>query len=257
MSQQTVAIIQARMGSSRLPGKVLLGLNCDPVLAHDVRRVRKATTIDTIIVATSTETADDVIEQICVERGIPVHRGSETNVQQRVFDAAIADDTDVVVRITADCPLLDPDVIDAVVETLQQTNADYASNIQQRTFPRGLDVEAFTFESFRRVHTEATEPHHREHVTPYYRENPEVFDLETVTSEMVYDDPQFQNRTDLRLTLDEAADYELLQRLYKEIPYEDTMPTKRAIEYMDEHNLEHINAHIEQKEVDDAYSNSS
>jgi spore coat polysaccharide biosynthesis protein SpsF len=251
------ALIQARMGSTRLPGKVMLPLDNHYVLNHVVNRVNQAGHIGTTIVATSHERQDDIITQSAPKFGAELYRGSESDVLNRMFEAAKEHDTEIVVRITADCPLLDPSVVDAVVETLQQTSADYASNIQQRTFPRGLDVEAFTFESFERVHEEATEPHHREHVTPYYREHPGTFDLETVTSEMVYDDPQFQNRTDLRLTLDEAADYELLQCLYTEIPYDGILPTKRAIEYIDERNLKHINTDIEQKEVDDASSDSS
>jgi len=242
------------MGSTRLPGKVMLPLDNHYVLNHVVNRVSQAVQIDTTVVATSRKQQDDIITQFAPRFGAELYRGSESDVLDRMFEAAKEHDADIIVRITADCPLLDPTVVDSVLETLQQTDADYASNIQQRTFPRGLDVEAFTFDSFERVHEEATEPHHREHVTPYYREHPKTFDLETVTSEMVYDDPQFQNRTDLRLTLDEAADYALLRRLYEEIPYEDILPTKRAIEYIDDQNLKDINAHIEQKEVDDASS---
>lgn len=177
------AIIQARMGSSRLPGKVLLGLDCEHVLTHVVRRVCAAETIDTVVIATSTETADDAIEQFGNEYGVPVHRGSETNVQQRMFDAATAHDADIVVRITADCPLVEPDTIDTVVSRVHDGNAEYASNTIRRTFLRGLDVEAFSYESFERVVSAATTQPEREHVTPHYRENPDEFNVVNISSD--------------------------------------------------------------------------
>ena len=249
-------IIQSRMGSTRLPGKVLLPLADKFVLEHVVSRVSRATKVDTVVVATSSEQQDDIIAKLAPGFGAEVYRGSESDVLGRMFKAATKHESETVVRITADCPLLDPSVIDASVETLQRTGADYTSNIQHRTFPRGLDVEAFGFESFERVHNEATKPHHREHVTPYYHENTDEFELVDVTSDDVYSDDHLRNRTDLRLTLDEAADYELLRRLYDEIPHKETS-TKRVIEYIDENDLEQINAHTEQKEVENASSNSS
>jgi len=249
MNQHTVAIIQARMGSTRLPGKVLLPLDCEHVLAHDVRRVRTAETIDTAVVATSTETADDAIEQFGVEHDVPVHRGSEANVQQRMFDAATEHDADIVVRITGDCPLIDPETIDTVVSRVRDGTAEYASNIARRTFPRGLDVEAFNYQSFERVVSAATTQSEREHVTPYYRENPDEFELANVTSDEVFDDEQYLDRTDLRLTLDEAADYHLLRRIYDEMKYTDILPIRKAIQHVDAEGLAELNEAIRQKKI--------
>jgi spore coat polysaccharide biosynthesis protein SpsF len=138
-----------------------------------------------------------------------------------------------------------------------ETNADYSTNIIDRTFPRGLDVEAFTFESFERVHNEATAPHHREHVTPYYREHDDQFNLVSVTSEEVFDEPSMQNRTDLRLTLDKAADYKLLWEIYDRIEYDEILPVRDAIKLVNKENLHRLNADVEQKHLEDASDDSS
>lgn len=249
MTEHTVAILQARMGSSRLPGKILLPLDCDHVLSHDVRRVSAAETVDTVVVATSTETADDAIEQFGSIRDIDTHRGSEENVQQRLFEAASTHDADTIVRITADCPLIDPKTIDSVVSKTNEGSAEYASNTIQRTFPRGLDVEAFTYESFEDVVSAATTQAEREHVTPYYRNNPDEFELVNVTSDEVFDEEQYIDRTDLRLTLDEAADYRLLKRIYDDLEYSGTIPIRKAIDYVDAEGLSDLNEAVRQKEI--------
>jgi spore coat polysaccharide biosynthesis protein SpsF len=246
---KVVAVIQARMGSSRLPGKVLLPLDCEHVLLHDVCRVRAAKSIDTVVIATSTETSDDVIEQFGADYDIPVYRGSEANVQQRMFDAATAYDADTVVRITADCPLIDPNTIDTIVSRLHTGTAEYVSNTIQRTFPRGLDVEAFSYESFLDVVSAATTQSEREHVTVYYHKNPEEFDATAVMSDEVFNDPQYLDRIDLRLTLDEAADYRLLKRLYDEIEYDYILPIREVIEYIDAKELAELNETVRQKKL--------
>lgn len=249
---EVVAVIQARVGSTRLPGKVMYPLDGTPTIATVIERVGSADAVDQVIVATSTEPQDRVVADTGARFDAIVSRGSESDVLDRVWQAIADYEPAIVVRITADCPVIDPAVIDATVQTLRQSGADYASNTMERTFPRGFDVEAFTFESFESVHEVATESHHREHVTPYYHEHQETFDLEPVTSSMVYDERRFIDRTDLRLTLDEAADYELLRRLYEEIPYEGILPALSAIDYVDEHDLGQVNAHVEQKKVTDA-----
>jgi spore coat polysaccharide biosynthesis protein SpsF len=249
MGQRIVATIQARMGSSRLPGKVLLPLNCDHVLTHSVRRLRQADAVDTVVIATSSEPADDAIEQLGADNSVPVHRGSETNVQQRMFDAATAHDAEIVVRITADCPLIDPETINTVVSRVETGEATYATNTIQRTFPRGLDVEAFSYESFERVVSVASTQSEREHVTPYYRRNEAAFDVVNVRSDAVFDDEQYTDRADLRLTLDEPADYRLLKRVYDEIGYTDTLPVRAAIDHIDAEGLADLNEVVRQKKI--------
>jgi spore coat polysaccharide biosynthesis protein SpsF len=245
----TVAVIQARTGSTRLPGKVMYPLDGTPTLTHVVERVTAADAVDRTVVATSTEPPDEVIEAAATRAGAAVVQGSETDVLGR-FERVVEEyDPDVLVRVTADCPLLSPVVLDRVVKRLQQSGADYSSNILERTFPRGLDVEAFTAESFVAVCAEATEPHHHEHVTPYYHEQAERFERVSVTSVEVFAEPYLHERTDLRLTLDEPADYELLRRVYAEVAHDGLLDVRDAIRHIDEHGLDELNAHVEQKET--------
>lgn len=244
---KTVAIIQARMGSTRLPGKMMLPLERSHVLTHDIQRVQEADTIDEVVVATSTKTADDIVARYANRAGATVFRGSEDDVLDRMFSAATEANAETVVRITGDCPLIDWDVIDAVVDRLATENVDYCSNTVERTFPRGLDVEAFSYESFKHIHENAKEPHHREHVTPYYRENDDQFNLASVTSEEIFNRSWMQDRTDLRITLDEADDYELLREVYNRVEYEDTLPIRDAVSVIDDRDLHKLNADVTQK----------
>jgi Spore coat polysaccharide biosynthesis protein F, CMP-KDO synthetase homolog len=225
----------------------MLPLDGSHVLTHDIRRVQEADTIDEVVAATSTKTADDIIARYANRAGVTVFRGSENDVLDRMFSAATETNAEIVVRITGDCPLIDWDVIDAVVNHLVAEGMDYCSNIVERTFPRGLDIEAFSYESFKHVHKNAKEPHHREHVTPYYRENDNQFNLASVTSEEVFDEPWMQDRTDLRLTLDEADDYELLREVYNRVEYEDTLPIRDAVSVIDNQDLHELNADVAQK----------
>ena len=225
----------------------MLPLAGDHVITHDIRRVQSAECITRTVVATSERKADDIVARYASRAGADVFRGSESDVLGRIYDAARSADADVIVRVTGDCPLIDPETIDTAVQEVTLDNAQYATNILERTFSRGLDIEAFTFESFERVHEEATEPHHREHVTPYYREESDTFTTRSVTAEDVFDDPKFQNRNDLRLTLDEADDYEVLRMIYESISFEETLPIREAIRYVDENDLMDLNAAVEQK----------
>lgn len=166
-----VAIIQARMSASRLPGKVLEDIGGKPMLVRVVERVKAAKAIDEIVVATSDQPADAAVEGLCKERGFRCFRGHETDVLDRFMKAAEsagAKAGDTLVRITADCPLMDPEVIDKVVRA-KTPDVDYATNVLRYTYPDGLDVEVFSFESLARAWKEATDPVHREHVTPYIR----------------------------------------------------------------------------------------
>src|SRR5215470_15506655 len=164
-----VAIIQARMGSTRLPGKVLLDIAGQPMLGRVISRVCRAKTIEQIVVATSTAAADDAVSAFCAERGIVCFRGSETDVLDRYYQAARLVQAKTIVRITADCPLLDPEVIDLTVSRFLEGGWDYISNVNPPTFPDGLDTEVFSFAALERAWREATSVTHREHVTPYLR----------------------------------------------------------------------------------------
>ena len=175
---KTVAIIQGRMGSSRLPGKVLLDIAGKPMLQHVIERTRRAQRLDLITVATSSEASDDPIAAFCAGEGIACMRGSLHDVLDRYYQAAQAQQADVVVRITADCPLIDPDLIDQTIQLVTGNSGqalDFAANRLpppfQRTFPIGLDVEVCRFSALQCAWQESKETFHREHVMPYLYES--------------------------------------------------------------------------------------
>jgi spore coat polysaccharide biosynthesis protein SpsF len=244
-----VYVIQARIGSSRLPGKVMYPLDGRSALEYVVNRVVYTNSVTITIVATSTEPQDDVIEQYAPEFGAEVIRGSESNVLSR-FERALEEyDPDIVIRVTGDCPLVSPKFIDACVDRIRTSDVDYVCGGLERTFPRGVTCEAFTAESFLHVAEESTQPRHREHVTPYYREHPERFELSNLDSGEIFDEEWLQNRTDLRLTLDEPADYQLLETVYRKVEFNGILDIRDAIRYIDEAELTTINQYVEQKTV--------
>jgi len=236
----TVALIQARMGSTRLPGKVMLSLDCTPVIRHVVRRTLAADTVDTAVVATTDKQRDDIVERYASLEGAELFRGDETDVLGRMYSGATMADADTVVRLTADNPLLAPAVVDAAVAKLHDGNFEYISNKIDRTFPAGLDVEVFTFDSFTDVEREADDPYDREHVTPPYRES-DSFDVATLRSTTVFDDAFMQDRTDLRLTLDRPDDYELFSQVYEHVPYDRIVDIRDAVQYIEDNGLAAIN----------------
>lgn len=248
----TVGIVQARMGSSRLPGKMMYPLDCRPVVEHVLRRVRLAESLDEVVVAIPDRSTDDVLADTVRSLGVPLHRGDEHDVLGRFHDAVTDIDAARVVRICGDTPLVSPAVIDAVVERLRTGEADYVYTMEPRTFPYGLDVEAFTARSFERVAERATESHQREHVTIYYREHASDFHLATVTATDAFDDEALIDRSDLRFTLDVAADYELFRRLYGELDFEGTVPLRDAVLHVDRNGLAAINDHVEQRAATDS-----
>lgn len=180
-------------------------LNREPTLKYVVTRTAHADSVDTVVVAASTEPTDDVVEQYAPTFAADVIRGSESNVLGRFEPAIETYDPDVILRITCDCPLIDPTTVDTVAAPVSEGNADYASNIGERTFPRGLDVEAFSYESFQRVISAATTQVEREHVTPYYLESSQEFETVNISSREVFETEQYADRADLRLPLDIAA----------------------------------------------------
>jgi spore coat polysaccharide biosynthesis protein SpsF (cytidylyltransferase family) len=203
---KTLAIVQARMASSRLPGKVLADLAGHPVLWQVVQRVRRASRLDKVIVATSTSRTDDSVAQFCNDAAIDLFRGSENDVLDRVYQAALAHHADTVVRVTADCPLIDPDVIDCVLAVHASGAYDYVSNVIHYTYPDGLDVEAMSMQTLARAWREAVRPSDREHVTPYVR-----FSNRFHTFNVAHD-PDLSRH---RWTIDEPADLEFVRRIYE------------------------------------------
>jgi spore coat polysaccharide biosynthesis protein SpsF len=213
LEKQTVTIIQARMSSSRLPGKVLQDIGGRPMLAWVVERARLARREGEVLVATTTDGADDPIQTWCQSARVPCFRGSAYDVLDRFYQAASAFHAGRIVRLTADCPLIDPQVIDDVVEAMIADGADFAANRLpppwHRTFPIGLDVEVCTFSALERAWKEAREPHEREHVMPYLYSLPGRFRVRILDTV-----PDFG---DLRWTVDTPEDLEMVRRLVSQL----------------------------------------
>lgn len=211
---ETVAIIQARMGSTRLPEKVLQNIGDKPMLWHVYERAKCASLIDDVVVATSTEPADDEVASFCEQRDIQYFRGCEEDVLDRFYQAATEVNADPVVRLTADCPLLSPPVIDRVIHTYQSSEAAYVTNILEYTHPDGLDVEVFSLDALRVAWEEASEPEEREHVTPYIKES-NRFEAENVENVLDFSGYEFLNEdTILRWTVDYPEDLEFVRAVY-------------------------------------------
>ncbi|HVL68439.1 MAG TPA: glycosyltransferase family protein [Vicinamibacterales bacterium] len=232
----TVAIIQARMSSTRLPGKVLAEIAGEPMLALVSRRVRSAKTLDQVVIATSTSSADDAVEAVCRERGIAVFRGSEEDVLDRYRGAAEFADAATVVRVTADCPLIDPQVIDLVVDEFRKGGADYVSNTIQRTYPDGLDTEVMSRAALERAWSEAVLQSEREHVTPYIWKHPELFPQRQVV--------QAADLSALRWTVDEPRDLELVREVCRRLPADRASMQDILVLLAEEPSLRELNAGI-------------
>ncbi len=179
-TSKIIAIIQARMSSIRLPGKVLAQIAGHPMLWHVVNRVRMARSLDQVVVATSNGVSDHPIADFCARNHIDFYRGSEEDVLDRYHQCARHFTGSTIVRITADCPLVDPEVVDRVVGAYQDGPYDYVTNIFPRTYPEGQDVEVISFSALERTRLEAQDPYDREHVTPYLRKHPKLFRIGNV-----------------------------------------------------------------------------
>ncbi len=208
-SRQVVTIIQARMCSTRLPGKVMMDISGKPVLWHVVDRVKRAKQSGTAVIATTDEAEDQVIVDFAAKDGIPVSRGSQDDVLDRYYRAAQAFQADPIVRVTADCPLLDPDIFDEVVNFYFKDNYDFVSNTHPPTFPDGLDTEVFSFKALERAWHEAQLHSEREHVTPYLYNHPEIFRLGNVTCS--------EDLSNLRCTVDEPRDLEFARAVFQRL----------------------------------------
>ena len=207
---RTLAFIQARMSSSRLPGKVLAPLQGEPLIVYMARRASLAKRLNGVVIVTSTDPSDDTLAAAVGAAAIPVFRGDLVDVLKRYADAAQAHGADEIVRLTGDCPLIDPDVIDAVIDARRSAGADYASNVDPPTFPDGLDVECFTRDALVRADRLATRGPEREHVTLWMRS--ELAALRRTNHRAVAD------LSHLRLTVDYADDLMLVRSLLARLP---------------------------------------
>lgn len=216
---RNIVIIQARMGSTRMPGKTMKEISGKPILYYSVFNAKRATNVDDVVVATTLSPKDEVIVDWCKENDVSFYRGSEEDVLDRYYQAALLYKASIVIRITSDCPFIDPQITDMLIQKLIDTNSDYVSNrILHRSWPHGLDVEVFKFEALRKAWQIASQQREREHVTPYIREHNEAFKL--------IEAPLDKDLSYLRLTVDYPEDFELAKTLIENyqahlMPYED------------------------------------
>ncbi len=201
-----IAIIQARVSSTRLAGKILLKLGEKTVLEHVALRVKACKLVDDVIIATTILAADDAIIAECSKIGIKAFRGSSDNVLQRYYLAAKEAKADIVIRVTSDCPFIDTNLLHSMLEKFKHENCDYLSNTIKRTYPRGFDLEIFTFSALQKAYTQAKSPHELEHVTPYIYMNTDKFNISN------YSD--IADNSDLRVTLDTIEDWQVIERVY-------------------------------------------
>ena len=263
MTLRVVAIIQGRMSSSRLPGKILADIAGQPMLARVFARTSRAATVFETLFATTTDTSDDPIAEYCYWSGIPVRRGNLYDVLDRYYQSAKEAKADVVVRITADCPVIDPTLIDDVVRTLIDDEFDFVCNRLPppwtRTYPIGLDVEVCTFKVLAKAWNEAKEPQHREHAMPYFYEGIELTtvnrQLQTGTSPRGFKVALLHHTTDFgdyRWTVDTPEDLEFIRQVYSRFDGRDDFSWKEVLDLVhDEPNLTKINAGVQHKTLKD------
>lgn len=235
-----VIIVQARMGSTRLPGKVLEHVEGVPMLALQIERLRRCRSADEIVIATTAAERDEPVVALAEELAVRWYRGSESDVLARYVGAARDAGADVIVRVTADCPLIDPAVTDRVIEALLGSGADYASNTQVRTYPRGLDTEVFHQDVLRRIDRMADSRPAREHVTYFINyDRPDLFVRESVEDS--------EDNSDLRWTVDEQADLDLVREIYARFEARDPgMECHALVRAIRAAGLAERNAHVEQ-----------
>jgi spore coat polysaccharide biosynthesis protein SpsF len=201
-----VAIIQARLGSTRFPRKIFAGLAGKPLIRHVIDRLKYSEKIDKIVLATTGTTTDDELAAWALTEGVALYRGSENNVLERFYFAAKEFSAGIVVRITADDPFKDPVIIDRVISKLQDENLDFAYNNHPPTFPEGLDTEVFTFSALESAYSKSVDDYEKEHVTQYFYRNKSLFKQANYSNE--------QNLSELRWTIDTGLDYEMAKRVY-------------------------------------------
>lgn len=246
------AVIQARVSSTRLPGKLLKELPYDSgitVLEQVIRRVKRCKKLSDVIVATTTEKEDDELVSIAQREGAKHFRGSKEDVLSRYYFACKENDLEILIRITSDCPCIDAEVVDSVIEKHMATKADFTSNTLVRTFPHGLDTEVLNFDTLEKAHLQAKQGFEREHVCPYiYKSNPQMFKISTVEA------PERLRVPDIRITLDTEQDYALLCTVFDYLyPENEFFCTEDIIKlFRDRPWLKSINKKVIQKKMFDS-----
>lgn len=238
-----IALIQARTGSTRLPSKVLLKLGDKTVLDRVIERVKQARLIGEVIIATTFSTDDSAIVKIALKNKLRVFCGSQNDVLDRYYQAAKLLQSDHIVRVMADCPLIDPGIIDRVIDKHLKEKNDYTACAYKQTFPDGLDMEALTFRTLEKVWKKARLAHQREHVTLFITSNPHLFKIGNLESEV--------DLSDKRWVLDEPADYQLIKAIYQQFRHREAeFRYPDVLQFLEQNpDLENINRHIQRNRV--------
>lgn len=245
---RVILITQARMSSTRLPGKVLKEVLEKPLLEHHIDRLRQVQNAADVVVATTVNSSDDAVVNLCSKINCAVYRGSEEDVLGRYYETARTHDADAVIRVTADCPIIDPKVIERVVQFYIDHTAqyDYVSNTVTRTYPRGMDTEVFSYRALQEAYREAILPGEREHVTPFLYRRPLRYRIGNVT----YHTDVSQHRW----TVDTYEDFELVRKIIEALEPEDVrFSLEDVLALLERHkSWTRINGHVPQKHFDEA-----
>lgn len=245
MKRKVVATIEARIGSTRLPRKVLLPFLGKPCLEVMIERLKRSRKLDLILVATTVNLKDKAIADLCRKLKIHFYRGSEEDVLKRLVEAGKNVTADVIVRTTADCPLVDWRIVDRLVKLYQSGNYDYVSNVIERSFPLGFDVEVFSFKKLQEIEKTATEQVYREHPPYYFYTHPNKFRLKNWKARGK------MHRPDLRVTLDTQEDYIVLTKIIEKLhPLNPDFSAEDVVELLHQHpEWVSINSHIKHRHL--------
>ena len=242
---KTVAIIEARMTSTRLPGKIMFPILGRPMLELLIERLMRAKLLDQIVVATTKNSSDDILEQLSHRIGVECFRGSEDDVLDRVLRAAHANETDVIVEITGDCPMIDPTILDQMIRIYQEKNVDYVSNTLKTTYPNGMDIQIFSTKVLEKVARLTQDPIDHEHVSLYIYEHPDIFSILNVENDLP------EKYWDIRLTVDTEEDFQLIKAIYELLyPQNSAFTLWDILDLMEKRrDLLELNRNIQQKKV--------
>jgi len=245
VNQKILCLVQARMGSTRLPGKVLKLLNGVPMICIIMRNLQRSKQITKSMVVTSDTSKDDILVDCLKKYNIEYSRGSEKDVLSRFYNAAGKEKADLIVRITADCPLLDPEVVDRIIGEAVANNTDYCSNAEVRTFPRGYDVEVFTFGILKKMFFDTKDPDDLEHVTLFIHKNLNLFNTLNVTA------PENKHHSEWRVCVDTEEDFRLIEKIFEHYKNKDLIKYDDIIDLFEKHpELPKINSTVKQKTVE-------
>ena len=241
----TAAVIQARMNSSRLPGKVLLDAVGKPMLELMIERVQRVPSLDRIIVATTENASDDLVVALAERLGVGAYRGSEDDVLGRVLEAARAQGAEVIVELTGDCPLIDPEIIEHCIEAYRAGGVDFVPNAITHSFPVGMDVNIYATEVLADVARRTDDPLYHEHVSLFIHQNPDIYSLKGVAA------PAEFTRPEIELTLDEADDYRLISEIFDALyPENPTFNLRDVLDLLDRRpDLSTINRDVRRRSV--------